>query len=510
MSDVTKARRAIDRVVEIYVVLAAVAMTLYMIAPVVAWIADSPLRYARSVLGALGLVILIVDLCISRVALSAKYTWWLIAMCGAAVIGAIRTYGLGFTSNVQLIATAFVMATMFFSYAKRVGAKRAGRVLSRVLAVISAIWAVASVLSLLTYLWQIGYMQRTSADLAREWTRQGFLENRLFGVFMTINFAATITFILMLVCVYWAFKARVMGLRILAGAAAVLFWATMILSGSRSAEVAFAAACVWICVYGADRWLTHSRPKQAKPLVRIVAAIGIGVLGVAASLGLWNGSKIALAQLPSIVVSEELTSQRVEAVVQGAKIFGLDVLVEGGRASSEEISAEEVLERSDTGGDDVSNNRFTIWGDYLSMWREIGLFGFSPGNYNTYISQNHSDLFIVDFIRSQHEEAFNDGVIYHPHSMPLLVLVSSGAVGAAAMVVFFLLSLRDVVRRALVGRFDPRFALLVALVVGCVFFSLFDLGLIFKNNGVTVLFWITAGLVLELARSPKLEASPSQ
>ncbi len=92
------------------------------------------------------------------------------------------------------------------------------------------------------------------------------------------------------------------------------------------------------------------------------------------------------------------------------------------------IEEPDAIERSQEG--DVSNNRFEIWRDYLSLAGEIGPAGLSLSNYNDYIGDRHPEMYIVRYFTDQFKDTVKTDLVYESHNNYLFVFISTGFVGA--------------------------------------------------------------------------------
>jgi O-antigen ligase len=155
---------------------------------------------------------------------------------------------------------------------------------------------------------------------------------------------------------------------------------------------------------------------------------------------------------------------------------------------------------------DVSNGRTNIWIDYLSLYKEVGLIGISPGNYMGYVLENHEDLFIVEDIRLNYPAKYESGIIYHPHNGYLYVFISTGVLGAAFLIAFIVLCAIRLIKKLMKDKTSSYlFICAFVLVVTGAISSLFDTGLFFQNNPHSSVFWIALGVLMKECSGKRIE-----
>ena len=147
---------------------------------------------------------------------------------------------------------------------------------------------------------------------------------------------------------------------------------------------------------------------------------------------------------------------------------------------------------------DLTSGRLQIWKDYLSISEEIGLFGLSPENASWYIQEHYPSLFICSHIREAHPDLYKNGYVYHPHSGYLKVFVSSGFIGLACVLVFFLRCAITVVSHVRKSRhLSAEFICSLMVVVAGMSSALFEPELFFNlTNPIMFFFWIAVSVLM--------------
>jgi len=156
--------------------------------------------------------------------------------------------------------------------------------------------------------------------------------------------------------------------------------------------------------------------------------------------------------------------------------------------------------RPDVDAENISNNRFTIWGEYLDIVFDNPLstvFGFSLGEYQQHITNEYSDKYIVQHIKECYPSMFARGYIYDTHSAYVGALVMTGVAGVAVLFVFLILGLVKLMK-ALSKKQDVGLLVLFATLVFILITSFFDSDLFFRCTSTSVLFWLISGFALKL------------
>lgn len=473
---------ALNTVIMVYIGLTLLCYVLFLIAPFVTFISKTPLRHIQSYLGILGGILLCADLFTNKVVWRGSYCILLYGLCALAVISSALSISYGVKDNLFLICWTLIEFSLFYSCAYRWEKTRLHRFMQYLYGALLLCWCVACCVSVYQYVFQIGYryvINPLSDD--NSVARQGFLEGRLFGIFSPLNHAVYVSFMLLLIGIYFTLQSkRVLVKTALLTANLPLFF-HIILSGSRSAQVS-----MLVCVIGV-LWLWFRKRTRYKDMRRVLipAAVALGLAGVLV-LG-FMGVKTVLGEVPRWVGSVPSADEPLDPTAPGEDD---DPWV------NEDILHREGLE------EDVSNDRFKIWKDYLSLYREIGLLGLSPGNYMSYIRENHPDMFIVQYVRDNYPGKFMHGTIYHVHNGYLMTFVSTGFAGVLLMLAFIVLCFLRIARyiKRQVHVSDGFIFALAVAAAGAIS-AVFDKGVFFMNNPSSFLFWMALGFVMAESQS---------
>lgn len=460
-----------------YIALSLVTSALFLIAPVVTFLSQTPLRHMQAYLGILGAGLVCMDLFTNKVLWRGPYVAALYGICALAVVSSILTISYGIRDNLYQICWTGIEFALFYSCMFRTDRPKFQRYIRRVFLVLLVIWLIACCISLFQYVFQIGYryvVQPLSDD--KSLARQGFLENRLFGIFNPLSHAVYVSCMLLIGGMYYLIRSRQVWKRVLLVLANVVLFLHIVLSGSRGPQVVL-IVCVFVTVF-----LLARNRITGSALRRFLASSISALLVTAICIPCFLGIKSGLAQIPRLT----------ETLVDGNELFHVEEL-------PEDVN---ILERQGL-EDDFSNDRFKIWTDYLSLSPEIGQLGLSPGNYMPYIQENFPDLFIVEYVQENFPGKFESGTIYHVHNGYLMVLVSTGFFGLGLLLGYLVLATLRVGRYILRTRSLPKsFVFSLAIVLAGGISALFDKGLFFMNNTPTLLFWMAAGIVMVQSADP--------
>ena len=392
----------LNTAVLVYVGVTVVSFVLLQIAPVLTWMAKTPLCHISTYLGLIGAVLMALDLFTNRGLWRGIWCWLLYGVAFMDVIASLRTMRYGVKDNLFDLCWVVIQFALVYSLAQRVGKERMRRFLRNLFYVVLVIWGIACCVGLYQYLFRIGYTYVANPNTTSpELTRQGYYQSRLFGLFMGLDYAAYTSMFLFAGCMqgvvtrgkHWAGRAAL-------AVAALVLVTHVILSVSRSALIALILYAFCFTVL-----LVRNRCGSMKQLKRLGVSVLAGVCAVVVCWGCTEGIWAGMQHMAVGTVIEE----------------------------------PDAIERSQEG--DVSNNRFEIWRDYISLAGEIGPAGLSLSNYNDYIGDQHPEMYIVRYFTDQFKDTVKTDLVYESHNNYLFVFISTGFVGAGLFLCFLVLVL---------------------------------------------------------------------
>lgn len=419
-------------------------------------------------LAAGGVLLMLIDLLGRQKMFRSAGSTFLVVFMVCYLISLIANIRYGYADNVK---TMVWTAIQFFVLAA-IDIRDAGqmRKLFTVLAVLfSLLWTFAA-------LWSIGeYIVRYSAEY---WlmdsitiTREGFADGRLFGIFTDPNYASLCSLCVIVFSVIVFYLYRSVPLRVFNVFVIVIQLIYVVLSGSRTSMLCLYLGAV---ILGLGIGLIRSE-KRKKP-VRAVAAVIAAVLILAVSAGICTVLKTGLSYLPEIYY---------EAQIGSGQESDKDVQDDSGNA--EKPPARVSFEREDVDeSDDISNNRFKIWKDYIEVFKASPIVGTSPRNALKFAEDRFSDLYII---KKQ----------YSVHNSYLSVPVATGILGSIPVFLWMMALLVKMTGYLIRRRYsrDEYYPVAAALYILLAMLAAgaFPLMFIFFNNMViSVLFWLIVGL----------------
>jgi len=468
LSHVTTAQRAypvFDAVVLVYIAVVLLVQVLFQISPVVTFFASTPLISIQTWLGLLGGALLVIDLFTTKRLWQGPYCLLLYGILVMAALASVRTINYGVKQNLFKLCWAAIQFALFYSCAYRMEMDKLKKFFKILFSVLLFIWLVACCVSLYQFIRQIRYdyvvnpMAQDSSS-----NRQGFYDNRLFGIFYTLNHAAYGSLIFFLVGLTYAMKSKRILVKVLLSVSNLILISHIMLTVSRSATIA-----LMICLFCLSFFMARNK-LQMKSLHRLILPIAVATLILILTLLAFQVVKSGQLYLPSAT----------------AEVFDLPTVEYDPTLLDREL------------GSDKSNGRLDIWADYFSLSGQIGPVGLSPGNYMPYIYENHPDLYIVEYTKEFYPDKYNSGIIHHVHNGYLMVFVSAGWIGAVLLLAFCTLCVLRLFQKL---REDHKTSYTVMLsfllVVAVAISAMFDEGIFFQNNPQTSIFWLALGLLMK-------------
>lgn len=469
MKSLAKYEEAFKKVKEIYILVYVTYVLLARIVPLVNFITLGVNSIIYSVLAILGLVILLVDFLMTFFVFKSRENIILLLFLVVCLISSVLNMDYGITSNIKTLVWSAIQFFVLFSIVNIKEENEVNRTMTRVMKISSAIWFAGVIVSLLQFFGQVGYVSPFE-DFAR---RQGFVEARLFGVFTDPNFAAVTSIMVVLFCWLLLKNCNKKAIRVYYITNIVVQLIYVVLSGSRTAMyggvlLAFALGVLVVRNKELER-------ANRKPFAK--ALIG-GVAAVALSIGM-----IVLVEysLPLIVEIGDSFSE----LLQTQEVADNDV--EQNEIDKEKEKEHVSLNRPDVSEDNVSNNRYEIWSNYLKISADHRLFGLSPRNLMSYLKANYPDNFLVT---KGYDETHNGW---------LAIFVCTGIAGTLVMAAFFAEYIYQGCRY-LKAKKNKTIETKIMVLFGCVFIvavsAVLQPEVFFINTYGAITFWLFMGYLL--------------
>ncbi len=457
----------------------------------------------------------------------------LYGICVSALIASFIHSKYGFAANADSILWMFIHAGLFYS-AFLYSSKKFLRKTVKITYIIAAVlWCSGSILSLIQYSLLIGKKGPNYAS-SLLLSGRGFYNHRLYGVFTYPETGSVPGVMLILIGLYFFLTSHKRGVRIFLTAVNIPIFAYIVASETRNASFPF-YLCVFTGVFLlARRLYCIQHGTKAKGSLRhslLYSVIALVFFHLAFVL-----TQTAVSQLPMHFAPDTQaqttpvlsTSERADDITESLSpdtqaLLSIDLSAprrlnaapvsfqhktkaESGQiyetktisirenTSSESDSVQ--IHRTDL-NENLMNDRNKIWMEYLSLYKEIGLFGLSPGNYSKYIQEHHSEMFICTKIKTYLPAAYKRGYIYHPHNGYLMVFVSSGIIGVLFMLAFIFSTVRQVlVKLWKTELLSAEFIFSFLIVMTGAFCAVFDREVFFCLFPTTFIFWPALGILM--------------
>ncbi len=303
-------------------------------------------------------------------------------------ISSLLNYKYELAGNILGLATFASQLILFYFLPKILTEDRLVRCLRLMAFFTSFFWNIGCIASLWQYIKNIHY---TILNPEGHSLRQGIVDGRLFGLFSDPNFAAFTSLILILLLLFTIRKTSFFPLKIYSWISIVINTCYIIMSNSRTIFIAAAGTTLFTVVLITYR--QHRTGEETSPGRFFIQSVKRGLLALAAMIVVYSLIFFPLRQIGQMMEPERAVNDMI---------------------------------REDVDTDNITNNRSTIWKNYLSLYKEKPLFGFSVRSALPYVTDKHSDSYLA---KTQ----------YVTHNGYLSLLVETGAVGFCVMGTFFLL-----------------------------------------------------------------------
>lgn len=485
----TRSFPLVDNIVIVYAAITMLFQVLFEISPVLSTFVNTPLYKMQTVLGIVGAGLIVLDVFTTKKVWSGKYSLFLYAILFLTVLSSVRMMSYGIRENLFKFCWMAIQFIIIYTLPQRMSRDALKRFIKIVFFTLLAIWIVCCCVSLYQYINRIGYMyvvnplgQDSSAN------RQGFYDNRLFGIFYTLNIAANTSLLFFILNFFFIVKEKKRAVKVILCIAELILVAHIILSVSRSA-----ALSLFVCAPVIAWFMMRNKITKAG-VKRIVAPIAVALAAVLVVVGGFNAFKKGLTYLPTLNDMMQIQLHPGSDTPPPSSSPDAPQMPNNPQIPVEPEYDETILDRDL--GEDYSNERFNIWRDYLSLYKEIGLVGISP-DYMPYVIENHPDLFIVEDIKVNYPDKYESGIIYHGHNDYLVVFIATGFLGAASLLAFIAACVYHVIKTVATNkRLSLMFVCAFAIVVVSALAGMLDIGLFFQSTPQTTLFYFALGVLM--------------
>ncbi|MCF2680724.1 O-antigen ligase family protein [Faecalicatena contorta] len=462
--------RGIKYGISLYIVLFILYSFVGRIIPVYMFVGESINSYIMIVLALLGAMFVFLDFICKRKMFGGQYCWVLYLFIGVMILSSALNIKYGFFDNVKTIIWTVIQVALFYSAYRHFDEKDLLKFIGIVFKEISIIWTCAVIYSLKQFVIMESYAIEI---MTNNWKRQGFRDNRLFGIFNDPNYAAvTSVYVIFMLFFLWR-KEDKKCLKVLYAVTCILQGIYIILSGSRTAILAF---CCGFFVYLFFSLKNKYIEKAYWTSVGIRALItGLAVVVIVLAGG---ATKQSLPVLPKMYAEHILSVNESD---EGKVVDETQVQIAEGVQS---IEKDIFLQRQDLQVESTSNPRLHIWKNYLQGTKGKYILGTSPRN-------------VEEYMEDKYPEIYEKNRRYETHNGYLSVFVGTGIIGLGIVILYMILVGKKVCRylfckECINNDFVNLFSILVVILIYTFFFT----ELFFVSNLTTSVFWLLLGAIM--------------
>lgn len=488
----------VNNITVFYCLAVLIYQALYLIIPFRQLLQALSLEFISSGLAVLGLLLFAWDFLVDRIVFKTKFSYFLFTLIGIMGISSLITIQYGIIDSAKNIIWQVVQMLVIFPLYKRVGKEQWSSIHRALYWGFSAVFIPANIISLYQFLFNISYYAQLSDGTAR----QGLTDGRLFGIYTSPHFTSIFLLYLAFTSAYFFFKTKKKILKAVHAVFAISHLLHVALSGTRSVIVGTACAAVFVV------FIYLFKRLEIKNNKKLFTKIGLSAVSALCSLAIVIGGFSLLKTVGTNTLYTFLhIRQDLSGTVQDPDITSSEntVNTESDSTSSDNKAnqptyPDDLVDREDTHSGDISNNRFKIWMDHLTVITSSPLsllFGNSPGNYMTYIKNNFSDLYIVQYIKDNYPLMYENNLIYDVHNAYLGAFATTGLLGLLVLLAFLICGLIKTLRFIFKSKTIQSSAIyLLGVLVFILVSSFFDSDLFFKCTSTSVIFWLLCGMLL--------------
>lgn len=407
-----------------------------------------------------GFCVMVVDFFTEKVLLSAKNKLWLILFLVVLLLSSILNFKYGILGNIRNIVWTAISFFVLYPTDIKKDCEKVFRDLKLLSNTLIVVWFLAVSYSLYMFLMQIGYYVYIFPD---SFSRQGFIENRLFGIFEDPNYAAMTSIIVIMFSVWNIIKfcKNKKALKVFYILNIVLQFCYIALSGSRTAHLVL---CGGVFIYS---FFYLKEKKFCLKFSEVLRYCVVLFLSTILSVSLFVTIDLTTKGLAYAPLAFSSISSQSNNSSEIRKLKPIET---------------EREDLKDT--DDISNCRMKIWKSAFELFLSKPILGTSPRNMRRYAKGEFPNNFI-----GQRQ--------YTVHNIYLDVLTSTGILGAAVLLVFVIKYLIFIFKYLFENSKNKKHyfdVLFCVMIVGMIAASALSLSDIFFGNTISVLFfWLLLG-----------------
>lgn len=430
-----------------------------------------------------GVILLFIDFMTRRVIFKTKYCGLLILFVISVAVSSICNIKYGIADNAKTIVWTCIQMFLLMAVDTELPVETQKKHFRIITETYCGIWLIGCIWSIYEFLIQYYAIWKLDGTVGKK--VEGFFEGRLFGVFTDPNYASLCA-VAAIVFAVLNTKKSLLG-KIYHIFAIICFGIYTVLSGSRTTLLVLCIFSFLVGIFLAWNKLTSLIKQRA---VQIIVSLLIGVVCIGIPILGEASVKYVSTQAANLYMDIfDIDPSEREVYIDPAFRDEIHISDNPGVIS---FDRPDVTEKSD-----ISNNRISIWTDYLNVFKKAPIVGTSPRNALAFAEDNFDSLFIID-------------KQYSVHNSYLAVLVSTGILGTLCLMPWAIATVVEIFgyiirNRHRQDRFYRRVFLMSSLLV-CFAIAAFPLMFVFFNNMIIdLIFWFSLGYTKSLIRSSEPE-----
>lgn len=431
----TKIKKYFNNAVIIYAFAFILFQVFERIIPFVVFINEGTNQILFNIFAITGFVLVCADMFLERTFFKSKLFIPLLIFYIICCISTVLNIDYGYEENLKTLVWFAIHLNIFYTLSVRIGKEKFLKLLNKLFYAMSAVWTVAILVSLYSFFKMDGF--------DNDVVKQGFVDSRLYGVFIDPNYAAIEAFIFILFSVFY-FNKKNKWVLIPFIFINVIY---IILSGCRTVIVLCIAVLIFLLAL-----MIYQKIKLKHFNKKIM---------------------VVLLLCGFLVFCNDINKQLLTLVHSKLTLHSSEV---------ENADPGHILDRPDTGPENILNNRIYIWEGYLKTVPDDLIFGKSPRN-------------AIKIITDMYPENFVSVRQYETHNGYLSVLVCTGVLGLIAVAAFLLKIAYTFFRDINKNSIKDDYIMIFLIVISLLFFTCAFSNLFFINNLSTILFWMFIGYI---------------
>lgn len=349
-----------------------------------------------------------------------------------------------FTGNVFGMVTFISQLFVFYFLVPQISKEQLTWCMKLTALVTSLFWTPGCIISLYQYIRNIHYVTMNTEN---HLIRQGITDGRLFGLFSDPNFAAFTSLLLILLLIFAIRNTSSKWLNGYHITCIVINLMYLIMSNSRTIYIAAVGTLLFFVLLKTYRNYVENMQKLSEFFLALVKNAAITLVAVVAAYSVIFFPMKGLGQL-----------------------------------AAPERNVHDMV-REDVTTDNITNNRSTIWKNYLELYKEKPVFGFSIRSALPYATEKHPDSYLAT-------------TQYVTHNGYLSLLIETGLLGFLIMGAFFVLAfIQSLHRVRQKARISDHYKLFCSLTVAVLIFLMCFHDVFFTVNIETMLLYISIGWI---------------